>query len=470
MQRNSASGMRGKRVLDFYNPGSPFILISIFLVVFGVYVLSPVTTNTDSRWTIHIAASMIREGNTTLDEYRSLIDVKDDYRIREVNGHLYSYYPIATPMLAVPFVWIGNQIFSWRNSVDLYTFLSKTPPYQSKNSPPNEFIPNFEKLIASFYAAAGCVIIYLIARQFVNHFRSLIITFIFAFSTSMWSTSSRALWQHGPTVLVLSLAIYLVLLARKNVFLITPVGFILAIAYLIRPTNSISLFFISLYVFINHRKYLPLYLLGAVIVFIPFFTDNWLIYHNLLPPYSYQLFQRQMTINSFLEALAGTLISPARGLFIYTSIFLFSIYGFAIQARRGLLSWRNIDPYLAVIIVSHWLTISLFRDWDGGWSLGPRYFTDMTPYFTYFLIPVIEKGIKVFSRSVLKYVFLATFLLSTLIQLRCSTSIYPFMWHITPTIPSGATYRDWDWSDLQILRGFCKEDLLEGKAPACWFK
>lgn len=275
---------------------------------------------------------------------------------------------------------------------------------------------------------------------------------------------------HGPSVLVLSLALYLVLLAKKNEVLIIPVGFILAISYLIRPTNSISIFFISLYVLFNHRKYLPPYVFGAVIVFVPYITDNWLIYHNLLPPYSYQLFERQMTINSFLEALAGTLISPSRGLFIYTSIFLFSIYGCAIQARRDLLSRHNIDPYLALLIVSHWLTVSLFRDWDGGWSLGPRYFTDMTPYFTYFLIPVIEKGKGIFLRPVLKYVFLATFLLSTLIHLRCATSIYPFMWHITPTIPSGATYRDWDWSDLQILRGFCKEDPLEGRAPACWFK
>lgn len=70
--------------------------------------------------------------------------------------------------------------------------------------------------------------------------------------------------------------------------------------------------------------------------------------------------------------------------------------------------------------------------------------------------------------SAWKYVFLTTVLISTLIQLHSSTSIHPFMWNGKSQALVDAPERKWDWGDLQFLRGFCKNDPLEGRAPAYW--
>lgn len=51
---------------------------------------------------------------------------------------------------------------------------------------------------------------------FLNTRYSLLTVFIFAFCTSAWSTGSRALWQHGPSMLMLSAALYLILSAREK--------------------------------------------------------------------------------------------------------------------------------------------------------------------------------------------------------------------------------------------------------------
>jgi hypothetical protein len=189
------------------------------------------------------------------------------------------------------------------------------------------------------------------------------------------------------------------------------------------------------------------------------------VYHSILPPY--YLPQRLGANLHFFNALLGNLISPNRGLFTTTPIFLVSIYGLYLAVRNGRMVLNSIEPYLAVILITHWVTISSFDNWYGGWSLGPRFFTDLTPYLAWFLIPVFEEG-QLWSFRWWKVIFGTAFVLSTLIHFRYVTSIYPFMWNGKPVAIVQAPERVWDLSDLQVLRGTC-DDKLEGKAPKCWF-
>jgi hypothetical protein len=435
------------------------ILILIFLFTFVIHVFSPVTTSTDSAWTLHLAASILREGNIDLDEYRNVIDLKLDYRLRVFHNHIYSYYPIATPLLVTPIVWIINEAYPLFYPTDFYSYLARHTP--------DAHTAKIEKLIASGIVALATLLTYLIARRYLGIINSLFLAFIFAFSTSMWSTASRALWQHGPSVLFLSLALYLLILAKEKAILIPWVGLILGFAYLIRPTNSLEVAFFGLYVLVNFRKYILLYILGVAAVLIPYIILNWFTYRNIFPPYSYQLFERLSTVRVFGEALAGTLISPARGLFIFSSVFIFSIFGAILKAKQKQISFASVDLYIIGILLSHWLITCLFEDWGGAWSIGPRYFVDVIPFLVFFLIPVFQFGLLVVPAW--KYAFVITVLLSTFIQFHCSTSIYPFMWNQKPQALVDAPERKWDWSDLQFLRGFCPNNPLEGKAPACWF-
>lgn len=455
--------MRGAAAIETItrpNARADALVIPAIIVVFWlVYALSPVTTSTDSAWTFHLAASILRQHNVDLDEYRNLINLKLDYRMRQVGGHIYSYYPEATPVLVTPAVWLINKIYPLFYPTDFYTYL--------QTHAPNTRTAKLEKILASGIGALAAAVMYLLARRELSVGRSLILAGIFAFATSMWSTATRALWQHGPSALFLAASIYLLFVARERPRWFFGIGLILAGAYLIRPTNSVAVVVIGLYVLVNRPKYAWLYGAGLAAVFIPYAAQNWLTYGNLFPPYSYQLFERLATPADFLQGLAGTLISPGRGLFIFTSVFLFSIYG-AYLRLKGRLTLANPDLYVVAIVLAHWIVISLFEDWGGAWSIGPRYFVDVIPLLTYFLIPVLRPGI--LSISGIRYAFIATLLVSTLIQIHSSTSIYPFMWNGKPAALVDAPQRKWDWGDLQFLRGFCPSNPLEGRAPACWFQ
>jgi len=440
------------------------IPLTLFVVILGVYWASPVVTVTDSIWNLYTAASILREGNFDIDEYAQHIDLEDDIRVMSSKGHIYSVYPVATPIISAPFLWLANEYFSLRNSQDFFAYLKKNHP--------NDVTGKLEKAIASVIAAAAAVPMYLIGRvSQLDQKRSIILALLFALASSMWSTASRAMWQHGPSVLFLTISLLIMVAARKKESLISYAGFFIAIAYIIRPNNSLSVILTSLYVLINHRRFFLYYILSAAVVAIPFLFNNWVTHGVLLPAYYFQLFNKlTSTPAGFFEAFAGTMISPSRGLFIFTPLYIFSVYGMYLEFRKGNFQIQQPHPYLLAIIIGHWLVVSSFADWDGSVSIGPRYFVDITPYLFFFLIPVLHDFGTALHSTFWRYAFVTTALISILIQFRCSTSIYPFLWNRYPvTYPDGATYRDWDWSDMQILRGFCPEDPERGQAPACWF-
>ncbi len=441
-------------------PAEGLLIAGLSLLVFTVHVFSPVTTSTNSAWTFHVAASILQEGNVNLDEYRPLMDLDLDYRLRSVNGHIYYYYPAATPLLVTPIVLITNAAFAATRPTDFYAYL--------ETHGPDERTAKLEKLVASGIVALATALLYAIARRQLGTWRSLAIALIFAFATSMWSTASRALWQHGPSALLLLLALYLTLSGPDRAWTMFGTGLALAFAYLVRPTNSLSFAFFGLYFLLNTPRRIWAYAAGALVVLVPYFADNLMNYTGLLPPYSFQLFERLATPAAFLEALVGTLISPNRGLFVFTPLFLFAFYGayraiFEAGPKKG-----NLSLYLAGILVSHWIVTSLFEDWGGAWSIGPRYFVEVMPFLTYFLIPVV--GGKLLDSRVWNYVFLAATALSVLIQARSALSAYPFLWNGKPQALVDAPERKWDWGDLQFLRGLCPTDPVEGRAPACWFE
>ena len=87
-------------------------------------------------------------------------------------------------------------------------------------------------------------------------------------------------------------------------------------------------------------------------------------------------------------ALAGNLVSPARGLFIFCPLVVLSVVGVVVRWRAGELTafWKA----LAVIPVVHWIVISAFKHWWGGDSYGPRFFTDLMPVLVVLALPAVE--------------------------------------------------------------------------------
>jgi hypothetical protein len=153
-------------------------------------------------------------------------------------------------------------------------------------------------------------------------------------------------------------------------------------------------------------------------------------------------------------ALAGNLISPSRGLFIYTPVFLLAIWS---MLRR---EWRTpLAPWLAALALAQWLTVSAYIDnWWAGHSYGPRFFTDVTPVFVVFLIPYLQNW-EACSRA-FRAAFLALVLLGCAIHLRGGWSGAVYRWNVDPANVDQHPERNWDWRDPPFLRVHFKEPVI----------
>jgi hypothetical protein len=438
---------------------------ALLLVTFIVQALSPISTSFDSRWTIPTAISLLDRGDTNLDEYSALIAKDHDYSLECVNadgtlvreglcqGHYYGWYPVAVPMLAAPVV------FALRAApVRLREWLTGPMlPAERTAFLAGDFIrckERVEVVAASFFVALTAVVVFLIGRLFLPDSYSAFLALIFAFATSAWSTASRALWQHGPSMLMLSIALYLLLRADEKPSLITFAALPVSFAYLVRPTNSLFVISVTIYIAMCHRRYLMRYLLCALPIAVAFVMYSESIYGRLLP--SYFTFHKALPVlpreaGRVFTALAGVLVSPSRGLLIFTPIFLFSIWGMIWSLR---MRWRApLSGYLIAVIIAQWLLLGVyFRDWMGGHCYGPRLFTDLTPFFIFFLIPVLLQVRESASwRRAPLMVFMVLLCASVFIHSRGARSIQANGWNVVPS--NVDENRAWEWRDPQFLRG-----------------
>ncbi|MCF8131455.1 MAG: hypothetical protein K9N10_23355 [Deltaproteobacteria bacterium] len=193
------------------------------------------------------------------------------------------------------------------------------------------------------------------------------------------------------------------------------------------------------------------YLLLSFPFAIAFFSYNYFLYGKFFS--KYYMTDRLFVGNNFLEALLGNILSPSRGLFIFSPIIILFVFGFT----KCLFSSNNLklDILFITIIVCHWLLISCFFPWWGGHCYGPRFFADIIPFFMYFLCIFFENVIT-FSRpkKALSFAIIIPLMaFSFYINYKGAFSRAVYEWNVMPTeIDAKNTDRLWDWNDIQFLR------------------
>ena len=363
----------------------------------------------------------------------------------------YYTYPIGTSVVAAPVMIAMDACIRVLGPIVIHLAGARLTPVERQFAG-REYSKCYalvELVLASFIIALAAVVIFLTARLFLPAAGAVLLALLFAFATPAYSTASRALWQHGPNMLMLATALYLFARAGSRASLLKWTAVPLVLAYFIRPTSIIFVVLTGAFVLVHHREQFRKWLLLAVCTAIPFLAQSVLVYHWPLAPYF--VAQRFLDVSPgslprLLAALAGQCISPSRGLFIFSPFLLFSLAGMYLAFRRG---WQTpLVYYLAAGVALHWMAISTFADWTGGYSFGPRYFSDIVPILIFFLVPVFQLPRKPMLLSV---VFLVCALASLLIHFRGATAWDVYLWNgdaggVTPA-------RAWDWRDPQFLRG-----------------
>ncbi|MBK6608566.1 MAG: hypothetical protein IPG24_24595 [Leptospiraceae bacterium] len=407
------------------------LLVFIYLCVWFTLTETKVFNQTDSLWSIYTTISLVREGNIDLDEYASLFPKAFHANLTTYNGHTYNYYPYGVSLLAAPHIWILNQWYAWKGkNLSDKVIASSTI--------------GLEKNISSSLLSLSACIFFLISLHLTNSMvKSLETVFIFSFCTLVFSTVSRGLWQHSGSILLLSLTLYGFLTERKQWMILSAIP--LFFSYVVRPTNLLPIVFFSL-IAIYRLKLKSVFFLGqGFLVLSIFFYINFLLFGSIVHPY-YD-FRKVSGSDSFYEALVANLFSPGRGLFIYSPIFIFSIYGIYLKKKMEKLS--VFDYAIFSIVILHWILVSRNLNWWGGHSYGYRLLSDTIPFFIYYLIFSVQYIDK---RTIMYGFLLFTLLISFYINFKGAQYMETYLWNLVPDNIDTNSARNWNWKDFPFLR------------------
>ena len=366
--------------------------------------------------------------------------------VQQVGGHYLATTPVFPALLAVPVYVVPVMLLEV--DVRLVNLLSK--------------------LSGSLFAALSVAVLYLALRPLGSESGALGGALAYAFGTSTWSVSSQGLWGHGPAQLFLAAALYWAVRGEEAPRYRAGLGLAAGLMFASRPqtTGLVGLALVAHALYADRRWGLRCGVVFAGVV-LAVFGYNLAAFGSIQGGYA-RLNVAYMPIfkvpgmwsTPLLQGLLGLLVSPSRGLLVYSPILLFAFAGILLSVRRG---ERPLCRFLAAGFTASLLTLSAYSFWWGGHSFGPRLLVDFLPVLAVFLAvawPKVER------RPVLQVVWMLLFAASVGVQL-VGALYYPSPhavdWNKSPVDIDLARDRLWDWSDTQLGR------LLRNGPPAVGF-
>jgi hypothetical protein len=361
--------------------------LSAFLVAVLVFSIGPYSGSGDTEPAELLPISILEDGRLDFDRFYS--DRSDlPYAFRRVRGRVVSAYPIAAGIANVPAFAVARLF-----GVDLSArrlLLSHAT--------------------ASLLASASVVLLFLALRKICADDRqAFFFTLVYAFGTEVWSVASRGLWQHGPSLFFLCASLWLLL--RDDPRSIALAGCTLGLAVVSRPTDALIAVPAAAWVLLRRRRaFLPFLLLAAI----PLAAVVLYSARLLGDPLAFgQLYRAGGWHGRILPGLAGLLVSPSRGLFVFSPVLLASVAGAVIVARsrdprHELLRWLLPGAAGLLAIYSAW------GMWWGGASFGYRILLDLVPVLV--LLAAVSWTEWIGRRLALRAVFVVLFAVSAYVE------------------------------------------------------
>ncbi|HWX23955.1 MAG TPA: hypothetical protein VN083_02895, partial [Vicinamibacteria bacterium] len=202
---------------------------------------------------------------------------------------------------------------------------------------------------------------------------------LFALGTSVFSTS-QALWQHPAAVLFLSWALLWIDKAADDSAWASWAGLPLGLALAARHADCALVAVFALGVILAWpKRTLGLLLLALPPVAFVCFYDTYYFGSPWSQGFSGSLarFDEPWGLGQL-----GLLVSPGKGLFVFTPLALVAVAGLVRAFLRG---ERLLAGTLGAASLAHLLLIGRWSEWHGGESFGPRMMTDVLPLLFFFL-------------------------------------------------------------------------------------
>lgn len=312
----------------------------------------------DPFGTLLVSTALVEHGTIRLDALGiAHLDQRLGYRWFERDGHQYYVYPLGPSLLAAPLVGLARLA-----GVDVTV-------------PDTEV--QVQHWLVVLCTALTVVVLLQLARRLLPFGAALACAAAFWAGTSLASVTGAALWSHTPAVLLALIAIDMVvadeLAQRTSRWGL--IGLVLFAAWLCRPTMAV--FAVAVLGWVALRDWRRALAAAAVVgsLLAAFAAFSWHEFGQLLPPY----YTMGTSGGEFTTTgLAGLLVSPSRGLLVFSPVLLGAWITRPLARRDWPLGagWLLVAVGWPVVLVA---ALSRWEMWWGGGCFGPRLLTDALP-------------------------------------------------------------------------------------------
>jgi hypothetical protein len=331
-----------------------------------------------------IPFSILGFGTLTLDPFREQVNADPaHYYIQDRRSSVVSLYPVGAAIVALP-VYVPCYLWLRARGHDSPAYLFAASRLAGK-------------LAAAAIAAAAAALLFMMLRRRLGAGMAAAIALAFGLGSGMWVIASQQLWQQGPGVLCILLGMWA--LTWRDSPAGAPggaaaagapgagwaagaaAGFFLGMAFAVRPQNGFFLAAGFAYLLLRggergrRRRSVLAFVLGGAAPVAATLAYSLHYFGTILGGYGLytHLFQPRVAP----AGLAGLLLSPNRGLLVFSPAAVLGLWGMTVALRR----WRD-EPLLAsfsAAAVMYALLHAATTTWTGGGAFGPRYLTETLP-------------------------------------------------------------------------------------------
>jgi hypothetical protein len=354
-----------------------------------------------------VSQSLVENGNIRLDAYQDDLILNESMQshvstgvIVEQDGHLYNYFPVGPSILSLPVVSMAHVAgMDMRLVVDNFLL---------------------QKVLAGFASVLMVWIIYSIGRCFLDETSSIVIAAVSSQGTGLISSMGTALWTVNFSTVFIGLSV--LLLARFESGK-TPtahpvvLGILLFLAFFSRASSATFIIAALGYLLLKERRQFLLTAATSLLFLLIFLTWSRLEFGTWLPIY-YSKARLQAEREPLWIGLLGNLVSPSRGIFIFSPFFLLLVPGAYLVGRfltRQLLAWMALSWFLISLLLT-----ARAASWWGGESYGPRIMTESLLALI-LLVILIWNEVRLRLGATAKRLALATFALLSLVAIFINT-------------------------------------------------
>lgn len=421
----------------------------LFLLSAWLFFTAPMHLVEDSRYSLLVSRAVLDHGTVDLSVYHlpryrpaPQFGIKPNgypYQLYPKGSRLYLYYPLGTPLLSIPAVWVAGYL--------------SVSPLAADGSYDNVAESAIEAAMAALLCAAVIAMFFRMALLWLPLRHSLGLAIAGGLCTPILSSLSRSLWSQTWLVTLLTASLYMICRAirRSDKPNITLLASCVALMYFVRPTAALPILVISGLVFFYWReRFLPYALTGAAWA-VTFVLLSKASYGSWLPPY----YQQHLGSNStFSEALAGNMVSPARGWLIYTPC---SLLLYFLPLRAKLIEEKVLLIACIGVMLLHWLLIASWPLWWGGYSYGARLMSDTVPWLFLSMVLTCSTYQKhALPPRTVRLTYAPIFLVCAFCLFVNAGGAYGLSsvsWNRTPSSIDDHPERVWDWQHPQFEAG-----------------